>query len=417
MTVKLQFAIAFLVVFQISLMISAKWWWFRAETTTVAVTTPARIVDNTPLPTSSPFPSNEHMWKQLKRLKKSLSDVASRSVKANAQVRRLAMQKRRHRDRDSHQAKLDIVMKNATQLATMAANQKRSLESMEEELVVSKSNHSNCTRQLQNAIANGLQLEQSANAVEAELRALKDEKAQLVHKLVEATDKLDKLSKAMSNNNKTSEKVQPLDNFGFQNMDEVYEFWSKKDHTTLKNIRVSPSMVLNKTRMDACHNRRFVVGQDKFDIVVSWINMSETGYHDWPPRRFERARGRPYAGIGHDRPPNSEIVFALRSLHKHGVMKHVNKIFILYDDQKQGPPQFLNDWQTVVRPVPHTELVGGTVFVDRVRRFQTVLAFVQHIHGLSEHFLFLNDDVLLMQDFDPFMLVDRQSGKMRHYMG
>ena len=201
----------------------------------------------------------------------------------------------------------------------------------------------------------------------------------------------------------------------------VHVDWTVKAGTSLPRVKVSKERVLNEKSKQECKEKRLMPG-DKFDVVVAWINMSEAGYIDWPPLpegkpHGDGARGRPYKGIGRNRIPNSELIFGLRSMAKWGMMERVNRIYILYDDARQGPPQFLNGLQTKVRPVPHSELMGGTLFIDRVRRFHVVLAYLHHIHGLLDHFLYVNDDMMLTAPFDMGKLYNEKTGMIKQYIG
>jgi hypothetical protein len=137
-----------------------------------------------------------------------------------------------------------------------------------------------------------------------------------------------------------------------------------------------------------------------FDIVVPWTNMSESSYFDEPhPEYYENlARLRhPYKDVGSGRAPFSEVVFTLRSLEQFGFMERVRHIYILYDDDQHGPPQFLLPTQTRVVPLPASLLTAGTPFVNRRRRLHTTLAYLHHIPDLSDFVFFLPDDCLMQR--------------------
>lgn len=196
------------------------------------------------------------------------------------------------------------------------------------------------------------------------------------------------------------------------NLNRALEFRALLNHTTLPAMKVDPSVVLDPARMQYCRDLAFDETVDKFDVVMLWINMSEAGYTDWPPKYEGDARGRPYAGVGRDRPPYSELVFSLRAMEQNGMMRYVNKIFIVYDDTRHGPPMFFYKNQDTIRAVPHSELVAGTKFVNRFRRLHTTLAYLHHIPDLGEFFVFMNDDQLLMSPFDLETLYDNKSKQM-----
>eukprot|EP00005_Dracoamoeba_jomungandri_P006011 CAMPEP_0174262338 /NCGR_PEP_ID=MMETSP0439-20130205/12918_1 /TAXON_ID=0 /ORGANISM="Stereomyxa ramosa, Strain Chinc5" /LENGTH=337 /DNA_ID=CAMNT_0015347033 /DNA_START=209 /DNA_END=1222 /DNA_ORIENTATION=- len=158
--------------------------------------------------------------------------------------------------------------------------------------------------------------------------------------------------------------------------------------------------------------------REKIDVVIPWINWTETGYFYWPLNISDRRVNKnPYAGIGHNRPPNSEVIFGLRSLVKHGMMPYINKIYILYDDNRQGPPQFLKRNQDKVRGVPHSELTGGTRFLNSVLMYEGFMSFLHHLHGLSDFFFLMHDDMFLMEPFDVSFLFNISSGKIVGHLG
>ncbi len=149
-----------------------------------------------------------------------------------------------------------------------------------------------------------------------------------------------------------------------------------------------------------CRARKFDPRKDLFDVVVPWTNLSESSYFDVTHPEFlinlERLR-HPYKGVASGRPPFSEVVFALRSLQQHGFMERVGHVFLLYDDDQHGPPQFLRSAQSRVVPLPASLLTAGTPFVNRRRRLHTTLAYLHHIPGLSDFVFFLPDDCVMLR--------------------
>ncbi len=139
---------------------------------------------------------------------------------------------------------------------------------------------------------------------------------------------------------------------------------------------------------------------DKFDIVVPWTNNSEASYYDLPGSHFFGSREtlhKPYNNVGSGRAPFSEIVFTLRSLEKSGFMDRVNHVFILYDDDLHGPPQFIRPDQDRVVPLPSSLLAAGTPFVNRRRRLHTTLAYLHHVPAMSDFVFFLPDDCVMLR--------------------
>lgn len=137
----------------------------------------------------------------------------------------------------------------------------------------------------------------------------------------------------------------------------------------------------------------------KFDVVIPWINMTEAGYF-FPPRSGDSTVGqRPYRGIGRSRIPFSEVVFALRSLWYNGAFNHVQKVFVLYDDSRQNPPHFLKT-QSVVVPFRFSDVLEKTKFKGKRLKIHEVLAHLHYFAPLSECFMIMHDDMMLVKPFD-----------------
>lgn len=190
---------------------------------------------------------------------------------------------------------------------------------------------------------------------------------------------------------------------------ETMQFASKLRHTmcttSAKRCSVNVTRVRNSQR--SCLERRFDRDKDKLDMLIPWVNLSETGYFDvFSVKNFESLRNA-YEAVGARRQPFSEVVFSLRSFEKFGLMKFVNRVFLLYDDDQHGPPTFLKEDQDKVVAFPLSSLVAGTAFVNRRRRMHASMAFAHKIPNLSEWLLFMPDDVVQVRDLDLGRLFDK----------
>jgi len=133
----------------------------------------------------------------------------------------------------------------------------------------------------------------------------------------------------------------------------------------------------------------------KVDAVILWVNGNEATY---------KAKILPYL----DEQPNikknfdtrysqiNEIEFTVNSILKHA--SFINSIFLVTDNQT---PEFLkekslNNKYVNVKIVDHTTLFKG--LEDNLPTFnsRTLESVIHKIPGLSEHFIYLNDDFFII---------------------
>ncbi|MBX2965590.1 MAG: Stealth CR1 domain-containing protein [Cyclobacteriaceae bacterium] len=122
------------------------------------------------------------------------------------------------------------------------------------------------------------------------------------------------------------------------------------------------------------------------DIVYLWVDGSDP---EWQEKK------RIFTGIVSDNSEqnnigryvsNHELKYALRSAEKHAPW--IRKIFIVTDNQK---PDWLNTAHPKIQVVDHKEIMPPEIlpcFNSSVIEY-----FLHKIPGLSEHFLFSNDDM------------------------
>jgi hypothetical protein len=137
------------------------------------------------------------------------------------------------------------------------------------------------------------------------------------------------------------------------------------------------------------------VGFD-IDIVYSWVDGSD------PEFRARRAgmMAQVVVGEGDDADARirqiDELKYALRSVHRNAPW--IRRIFIATDSKV---PEWLTDDPkvTIVRAVDHfSDISGLPVFNSHAVECQ-----LQHIDGLSEHFLYSNDDMFFARPVRPSM--------------
>nr|WP_086722450.1 stealth family protein [Streptomyces carpinensis] len=138
------------------------------------------------------------------------------------------------------------------------------------------------------------------------------------------------------------------------------------------------------------------VGRRAFpiDVVYTWVDGSDP---DWLRRRAGFS-DRPY----HDEAANAarylsrdELRYSLRSLHLYAPW--VRNVYLVTADQC---PRWLNTDHPRIKVVGHRDIFTDP---DVLPTFNShaIESQLHHIEGLSEHFLYLNDDVILGQEILP----------------
>ncbi|MGW4645584.1 stealth family protein [Kitasatospora sp. NPDC004289] len=133
------------------------------------------------------------------------------------------------------------------------------------------------------------------------------------------------------------------------------------------------------------------------DVVVTWVDGSDPA---WRERRdhARQAQGHraPMADDGEQRyRSRDELRYCLRSIAAHAPW--VRHVFLVTDDQV---PAWLDTAAPGLTVVPHRELFAGTG-AGPVFNSHAIETRLHTIDGLAEHFLYLNDDMLLGRPLTP----------------
>ncbi|WNM35092.1 stealth family protein [Streptomyces sp. Li-HN-5-11] len=138
------------------------------------------------------------------------------------------------------------------------------------------------------------------------------------------------------------------------------------------------------------------VGRRTFpiDVVYTWVDGSDP---DWLRQRASFS-DTPY----HDEAANAarylsrdELRYSLRSLHLYAPW--VRNIYLVTADQT---PEWLNTDHPRIRVVSHKEIFKDPSALPTFNS-HAIESQLHHIDGLSEHFLYFNDDVMLGQEVLP----------------
>lgn len=128
----------------------------------------------------------------------------------------------------------------------------------------------------------------------------------------------------------------------------------------------------------------------KIDIVYTWVDGSDPL---WIKKKKEKllsvGKVLPDANSEARFMDNQELRYSLRSIAKFA--SWVNNIFIVTDSQI---PPWLNLAHPKVNIVDHTEIFSDTTLLPTFSA-RVIESQLHHIKGLSEHFIYFNDDMFL----------------------
>ncbi|MGX6604163.1 stealth family protein [Micromonosporaceae bacterium Da 78-11] len=135
------------------------------------------------------------------------------------------------------------------------------------------------------------------------------------------------------------------------------------------------------------------------DVVYTWVDGGDPA---WLERKARALTDNGWVAAVSDQAANDsrfasrdELRYSLRALH--AFAPWIRRIFLVTDDQL---PAWLDTEQAGVTVVSHREVFGDT---GRLPTFnsQAIESRLHRIPGLSEHFLYLNDDVFLGRPVPP----------------
>ncbi len=146
------------------------------------------------------------------------------------------------------------------------------------------------------------------------------------------------------------------------------------------------------------------------DAVYTWVDDSD------PKWRERRARAMREAGLTGTTDVNSgdvrfrnrdELRYSLRSLAMYAPW--IRNIYLVTDDQT---PSWLNTDHPNIRVVPHREIFSDPSVLPTFNS-HAIESQLHHIEGLSEQFLYINDDVFLGHPVTPLTFFE--SNGQAHY--
>ncbi|MCA6094767.1 stealth family protein [Streptomyces sp. SCA3-4] len=135
------------------------------------------------------------------------------------------------------------------------------------------------------------------------------------------------------------------------------------------------------------------------DVVYTWVDGSDPV---WAARRAQAQRDAGGAETRHEEAANDarylsrdELKYSLRSLHQYAPW--VRTVYLVTDDQT---PEWLDTSHPGIRVVSHKQIFSDPNALPTFNS-HAIESQLHHIEGLSEHFLYFNDDVFLGSPLTP----------------
>jgi len=125
------------------------------------------------------------------------------------------------------------------------------------------------------------------------------------------------------------------------------------------------------------------------DLVYLWVDGNDPKWLEKKQRFMDKKINTVGRYVD-----NQELKYSLRSVEKH--LPWIRKIFIVTDEQT---PLFLNTDQQKIQIVDHTEIMPKDILPSF--NSNIIEQFLYKIPGLSEHFIYANDDMFVNADLDP----------------
>lgn len=132
----------------------------------------------------------------------------------------------------------------------------------------------------------------------------------------------------------------------------------------------------------------------KIDLVYLWVDGNDP---EWQAKRdaaLGNAESKSSANCEGRYANHNELLYSLRSIEKYAPW--INKIYIVTDSQI---PKWLDQSNSIVKIIDHTEILPKECLP--CFNSSVIEHFIADIPGLSEHFLFSNDDMFLNRTTSP----------------
>lgn len=144
------------------------------------------------------------------------------------------------------------------------------------------------------------------------------------------------------------------------------------------------------------------------DVVIPWVNqddpvwMANFNSYNYLKKKETQTEDERYRDYG-------TLKFVLRSIDKY--TPWVRNVYLVTDNQV---PEWLDEINSKVKVIDHTEIIPHEflpLFNSSVIEWH-----VANIKGLSEHFIYLNDDMIFIDKTDPEDFFD-ENGRIKDTLG
>jgi len=142
----------------------------------------------------------------------------------------------------------------------------------------------------------------------------------------------------------------------------------------------------------------------EFDLVISWTTRTQQS--DIKASLTNLLEMASSTSIENE----SEIKYALRSFEEHGLLDHVGTVYLLMDQsvlETFGAPRFFDYKNKALRIVTERDLGVKYIGKSKIDQFLNL----DRIPGISDYFLWVPDDNLMMKPFRMDYLYDPAQGK------
>lgn len=145
------------------------------------------------------------------------------------------------------------------------------------------------------------------------------------------------------------------------------------------------------------------------DVVFTWVDGSDPEWRERRDRRRAEIDGVHPDGVSDERFRDlQELRYSLRSLHAHAPW--INHIWLVTDDQT---PTWLDVDAPGLTVVSHRQIFRDPSDLPTFNS-HSIEANLHHIDGLTDHFLYLNDDVLLGREVPPQRFFTSNGSTVHH---
>lgn len=154
-------------------------------------------------------------------------------------------------------------------------------------------------------------------------------------------------------------------------------------------------------------------GSSPIDAVITWVNGNTAAHSDERAKYMAQATAPLHENAinTHRWTSSNEILYCLQSIENYAPW--IRKIWIVIDSETPNLASLSTSLRNKIHFVTHSEIFGA--FTDALPTFNSLAieSMIWRIEGLSEHFIYFNDDVFLSAPLQPEDVFIGQSPVLR----